>query len=165
MSNLFERIVNRADKFVSAVNKKMNWVACAAALILLILFCVNIVLRYLGYPIKGSNDIAQVISVVMVSFAIGYTHVQKHHISISVLTAHLSPMSQRILASFSNILSLGLVVLLTWQLCALARRIWLSGEVSTTLRFIIHPFIFAEALGCALLCLVIAVDFLKTLRK
>jgi TRAP-type mannitol/chloroaromatic compound transport system permease small subunit len=40
-----------------------------------------------------------------------------------------------------------------------------SGEVSATLQMPAYPFIFGIAIGCALLCLLLIADFIKSLQR
>jgi hypothetical protein len=48
-----------------------------------------------------------------------------------------------------------------WQINKLARTLWMTGEVTETLRIIYYPFTYGVALGCFLLALVLLVEFLK----
>lgn len=153
------------DRITKTANKGLNWIACATAAVMVLLVCCDIVLRYSGHPIKGSNDLVSIISLVMIAFAIGYTQVQKRHIAVVFILERFSTRIQRVITRFTSILSLGLFIILTWQSCALARRIWLSGEVSTTLRFPIYPFVYALALGCFFMCLAITADIINSWRK
>jgi TRAP-type C4-dicarboxylate transport system permease small subunit len=153
------------ERIAHTINKKANWIACGAAAIMMAFVCCDVVLRYFGHPIKGSNDVVQLLSVVLVVFAMGYTQILKRHAFVVVVVSRLSPRTQRIIAGITSILSIGLFILVAWQSCALAGRAWLSGELSMTLRIPFYPLIYGLALGCVLMCLVLAIDFLKSLSK
>jgi TRAP-type C4-dicarboxylate transport system permease small subunit len=155
----------RFERIATTINKKANWIACGAAAIMMAFVCCDIILRYFGHPIKGSNDVVQLLSVLLVAFAMGYTQVLKRHASVSLVISRFSPRAQGIIASITSILSIGLFIMVAWQIYALAGRTWLSGELSMTLRIPFYPLIYGLALGCVLMCLVLAVDFLKSLGK
>jgi len=155
----------RFERIATTINKKANWIACGAAAIMMAFVCCDVILRYFGHPIKGSNDVVQLLSVVLVVFAMGYTQVLKRHAFIVLAVSRLSLRAQGVIASITSILSIGLFVLVTWQSCALAGRTWLSGEVSMTLRLPFYPLMYGLALGCVLMCLVLVVDLRKSLGK
>lgn len=53
----------------------------------------------------------------------------------------------------------------TWQIVKLASNYWEMGSVSESLHIIFFAFIYAVALGCAFLCLVLLLDLLKSLAQ
>jgi TRAP-type C4-dicarboxylate transport system permease small subunit len=53
--------------------------------------------------------------------------------------------------------------LVAWQVFVFATTIWKRSETSETLRIIYYPFVYAVAFCCALLALVLFIDFVKLL--
>lgn len=157
--------IGHFERLIHKINRKANWIACGAVLAMTALICSDVTLRYFLRPIKGSNDIVQILSVVLVAFAMGYTLVLKRHASITLFLSHLSSRARGIVCSITNILSIGLFVVLAWRSCVLARRMWISGEVSMTIGIPIYPLIYCVALGALLLCLVLVADLFKSLRE
>jgi C4-dicarboxylate transporter DctQ subunit len=82
-----------------------------------------------------------------------------------LFVARFSKRSQGVIGSITGILSLGLFSLITWQCIVLGNDIRRAGEVSMTALLPFYPYIYAVAFGCALLTLVILVDFIKSLVK
>lgn len=158
-------VTSAFERIVSTINRRANWIACFAAAAMMAFVCYDVVARYLGHPVTGSNDITQFLSVILVAFAMGYTQVLKRHMSVSLVIARLSPRAQRFTASITTILSLALFILLAWKSCSLARRMWLSHEGTSTLGIPTYLLVYSIALGCVLICLVLAVDLLGSLRK
>ena len=58
-----------------------------------------------------------------------------------------------------------LFVILSWQSVLYAMDLKESGEVSMTVQMPIHPFVFGISIGCALVSLVLALDFYKSLKR
>ena len=84
---------------------------------------------------------------------------------MELLVARFSPRAQGIVDSLTGILSLGIFSLVTWQSIALANDMRRAGETSMTSLQPFYPYIYAIAFGCALLCLVILVDLMKSVVK
>jgi hypothetical protein len=60
---------------------------------------------------------------------------------------------------------MGLFGVATWQLLKLASHYWEMGLLSETLKVIFFPLVYAVALGCAFISLVLLLDFLKSLAE
>jgi hypothetical protein len=52
-----------------------------------------------------------------------------------------------------------------FQLAKYATNLWDTGELTETLRIVYYPFVYAVALGCAVLSLAFLTEFLKTFLK
>jgi TRAP-type mannitol/chloroaromatic compound transport system permease small subunit len=65
--------------------------------------------------------------------------------------------------AISSFLCMIFFALVAWQTAVFATTIWKRGETSETLRIIYHPFVYLVAVCCALLVLVLLIDFLKSL--
>ena len=67
--------------------------------------------------------------------------------------------------TFVSLLGLALFILLAWRSYDFGRVLQLSGEVSMTQRIPFYPFVYAMALSCVFISLVLVVEFLKSLMK
>ena len=155
---LFDRIVRWLSKFCDQI-------AQVGLFAMFLLIAINILLRKLWKPIFGTYDYACFLSAIVVAFAMAHCAVQKGHTQVDLFVARFSQRAQGVIGSITGILSLGLFSLITWQCIALANDIRRAGEVSMTSLLPFYPYIYAVAFGCALLSLVILVDFIKSLVK
>jgi len=81
------------------------------------------------------------------------------------LVARLPKRTQALIDSLMFFFAMVMFGLATWQIFELANHYWRIGLLSETLKIIFFPFIYVVALGCALLCLALLVDFLRSLSQ
>jgi TRAP-type C4-dicarboxylate transport system permease small subunit len=153
------------DKVVSSVTRFFDRVAQAGVAAMMLLVVGNILMRIAWKPIFGTYDYVEFIGALMVAFALGYCAVQKGHISVELVIARLPERVQGIVGSITNILSLVIFGLITWQCLLFAHDTWRVGGTSMGALVPNYPYIYGVAFGIALLCLVILVDLGKSLVK
>jgi TRAP-type C4-dicarboxylate transport system permease small subunit len=142
-----------------------DYIAQAAVVVMMLLVVGNILLRIVWKPILGTYDLAGFIGAIIVAFAIAYCSLQKGHIQVEFLMERFSGRVQGIIGSVTGILSLGIFSLATWQCIVLANDMRRTGEVSMSAHISFYPYIYGVAFGCALLCLVILIDLIKSVVK
>lgn len=145
------RLLNRILIFMSGV--------FLAALIILI--CLNIVMRVVWVPVAGTFELVGFFGAVLTAFALGYTQNRKGHIAVDVLINFFSERTQRILTVINGALCTGFFSLAAWRIAKWSTTILRSGEVTETLRIVFYPFSYAVALGCGVLALVCLTELLK----
>jgi TRAP-type C4-dicarboxylate transport system permease small subunit len=155
--------VERFDRTVRLLSKFCDRIAQAGLFAMFLLIFINILLRKFWKPIFGAYDYTCFLSAIVVAFAMAHCAVQGGHTQVDLFVTRFSRRGQGMIGSLIGILSLGLFSLVTWQCIVLANDMRRSGEVSMTSLFPFHPYIYAVAFGCALLSLVILVDFIKSL--
>lgn len=153
------------ESIVSWVSKVCDKIAQAGLFAMLLLTTSNIVLRKFGKPIYGAYDYVCFISTIVVAFAIAHCAVKKGHTQVELLVARFPRRVQGVVDSITGILSFGIFSLITWQSIALGNDMRRAGELSMTSLEPFYPYIYAIAFGCALLCLVILVDVMKSVVK
>jgi len=153
------------DRVVRLLSKSGDRIAQLAAVVMMLIVVGNIVSRFVGKPIFGTYDYVCFIAVIMVALALAYCAVQRGHISVELVVARLPQRAQGIIGSITGILSLGIFGLITWQCVVLANDMWRLGETTMTALLPFYPYIYVTAFGCALLCLVILGDLIKSLVK
>ena len=132
---------------------------------MMLLACSNMIARIPGYPIKGTYELVGFFAAIVAAFALGYTQLQKGHTRVDILTSRLPLRAQVIIDTIIHFFSLVIFALLSWRVAVFAGSYWKAGEVSETLNIIFYPFTYAVALGCAFICLVLLLDFLRTLAQ
>jgi len=144
---------------------RINYLAGAAVVAMMLLTCVDIVMRFFGKPLPGVYDLVGFLGVVSVSFALAYTSVQRGHVAVDILMERLPQRAQFRLLSIGNMASAAFFLFLTWQSFLYAMELFDSGEVSMTVGMPIHPFVFGMSAGCGLLSLVLIMDAVLFLRR
>jgi len=142
---------------------KIGW---GILLVMMFLTIVDVIGRkFFSAPITGSYELTEFLLALLVFCSIGYTQIQKGHIATDALVSRFSPRTQALIESTVYLISLGITSVMTWQLVAQAKRLWLGKNVTGVLHLPIHPFVIAAAFGSLLFCLALLVDFFNSLEK
>jgi TRAP-type C4-dicarboxylate transport system permease small subunit len=128
---------------------------------MILMTCMNIFSRLFWDPVKGTYELMGYFGALVTAFALGYTQLKKAHIAVDVLVSQFSQKMQLMLQGFNCLVCFIFFSIAGWQINKLARTLWMTGEVTETLRIIYYPFTYGVALGCFLLALVLLVEFLK----
>ncbi|WP_247648316.1 TRAP transporter small permease [Pseudodesulfovibrio sp. zrk46] len=98
-------------------------------------------------PIFGSEEIVGILGIVVVGFALPYTHYQKSHIGVEILVRKLSKRTRRALKLLTDSATLFLVGIITWRMFLYAQSQAESGEVSMNLELPEYMVIYILAIG------------------
>ena len=152
-------------KYLTRAGKAFNILACAAVIAMMLLSTADVVLRLFGKPIPGTYELVGFLGTVVVSFALAFTSMGKGHIAVEILVEKLPSRAQLAIEAFCNLIGALLFGVIAYQAILYALDFRKSGEVSATLQMPAYPFIFGIAIGCALLCLLLIADFIKSLQR
>lgn len=130
-----------------------------------LMICAEIVARFFYRPIEGTYEIVGFLAAIMISLAMAYTQVERGHIAIEILVSRLAKRTQATIDAINWFISIILFALITWRLCVYAADLRHTGQLSATLWWPLYPFVYVVALGSAGLCLVLFVDFYKSLLQ
>jgi TRAP-type C4-dicarboxylate transport system permease small subunit len=145
--------------------KYCDYIAYAGICAMMMVTVLEMVFRKFGKPIPGTYDVIGLIQVVLVSCAIPYCTFQKGHIRVEMFVQRLPRRAQTIIGTFIDLLSVAFFVVVTWQCFVFGNAMRRAGEVTMSAFIPQHPFIFVMALSCAVLCLLIFYEFLKSITK
>jgi TRAP-type C4-dicarboxylate transport system permease small subunit len=157
-------MVNPEKQILSTVDL-FNWVAAGALVIMMVITCCDVVLRFFRHPIPGTYEIVGLLGTVIISFSLAYTTAQKGHIAVEFIVSKFGRRAQNSIDAVNDFLALILFALITWQSALYALDLKASNEVSLTVQIPIHPFVFGISLGCGLVCFVLALDLYKSIRR
>lgn len=121
--------------------------------------------KFFASPVTGSYEVTEFMLALFVFFSLGYTQAKKGHIAIDLFLMKLSPRAQAYFDCAVNLVSMGLSLLMTWQLLVHAKRLYLGHTVTGVLHLPIYPFFIAAAVGTFFYFLVLLVDFFKSLEE
>lgn len=140
------------------VNKGFAALAGTALLALMFITVIDVVLRNLGLQVAGSFELIGWLSAMAMGLSLGYVQINKGHVAITAISERFRGRTVAIAAFVSSLLSLMLVVLLTYYTVRLGIIQKASGSLSDTLRFLVYPWVFVLAAGLGALGLALLVD-------
>jgi TRAP-type C4-dicarboxylate transport system permease small subunit len=151
------------DQWSRRLTQLLAAIGAAAVAGMIALTVGNIGLRILWKPIKGSVELIGFLGAVAAAFALGYAQVHRSHIAVDILTQRFSKRTRAGLEGLNRILGAAFFLVAGWQLVRYGTTLWRTGELTETLRIAYHPVVFAVALGCAVMALVLVVEVLRML--
>lgn len=158
-------MLRRPIKYIEETGKGFNILACAAVVVMMLLSTADVILRLFGKPIPGTYELVGFLGAIVVSFALVFTSMEKGHIAVEILVEKLPQRAQLSIEAVCNLIGALLFGVIAYQAVLYALDMKQSGEVSLTLQMPPYPFIFGIAAGCALLCLLLVADFIKSVQR
>lgn len=152
------------DRWIEQTARGLNWVAGGSVSAMMLLTVVDVVMRLFRRPITGAYEIVGLLGAIFVSFSLAQTSVERGHIAVDVLVQKLPPGIQAAVQGLNDLVCTVLFAMVTWQCIKYAAHIRAFGEVSMTLQVPIYPFIYGIAIGCGMLCLVLAMNLLRSIQ-
>jgi len=154
------------EKAVTGISSSFNMIASAALMLMMVLSCADIFMRYLfSRPITGTYDVVGLSGAVLVSFALPYTMLKKGHVAVELLVQSLSRGKQLVIETFSHLLGISLFLVMVWQAILLSRDMKAAGEVTPTVHLPFYPIVYCMALCFFILSLAILVNLLRVWTK
>lgn len=154
------------EKAVTAASDFFNMIASAALVLMMVLSCADIFMRYLfSKPITGTYDIVGLSGAVLAAFSLPYTMLKKGHVAVEILIQSLSRGKQLAIETFSHVLGISLFLVLVWQAILLSKDMKAAGEVTPTLLLPFYPIVYCMALCFFFLSLAILVNLLHVWTK
>ncbi len=125
-------------RYTSALRRIVNLLAAVAAIaivIMILVTCVDVVGRRIGYPLKGTYDIVELLSAIMIAGALPYTTAYKGHVAIEFVLQKLSRRGRFILDAIIRGASILMFGFLTWRFIQYGGELRASGQVTLTLQW------------------------------
>ena len=157
MFSLFKFTARKAPLIISSI----------ALVIMMLVVVVHVIGRnFFSSPLYGGVEIISLSGVVLISFALGYTQLQKAHIVVEVLVSRLPKSLRTPLAVFVMLVNLFTVTLLIWgAFDYFWDAVIKPGSYTLVLHLPSAPFRFIWLLGCAAIWGYFLYDFVQLLRK
>jgi TRAP-type C4-dicarboxylate transport system permease small subunit len=146
-------------------NKILIILGGIAVMALMLLATGNVVLRIFSVPYRGAYEIVSFLGAVVIAFALGFTQKTKSNIVVDILTERFSKELQIVIDKIADLVIMIFFGIACWQIYVWGIKICDSREVSETLKIPFYPFVFAVAIGFAVLSFTAFVDFLKKLFR
>ncbi|MCF8144990.1 MAG: TRAP transporter small permease [Deltaproteobacteria bacterium] len=163
------------ERPVKTLVRYMYYVAGAALVLMMVITCVDIVLRlsvtlYARYgwevlspfqPLPGTYELVCFLGSTAAAFAMAHTLVESGHVAVSVLVRLFSEKTQAVFQIVTSSMAFIFFGLLSWQSVVYAQKLKKWGEVSMTLELPYYPFVYGMALSAAAVCLVLLVTVIS----
>jgi TRAP-type C4-dicarboxylate transport system permease small subunit len=171
--------MNPLEKSSKSLAKMLYWIAGAAIVTMMLLTCVDVVLRFCVTlyhdfrwefltpfrPIPGTYELVRFLGTIAAAFAMAHTSVEAGHVAVSIVVRLFPARVQALIETITTTFGLIFFAIVSWQSVVYAMDLKASGEVSLTLQLPFYPFIYGIGFAAAAVCLVLLTDLSKSLVR
>jgi TRAP-type C4-dicarboxylate transport system permease small subunit len=153
---------------INRLTRYWSYLGMAAMMGMVLIVAIDVAGRYLfNKPIDGSTDIIEIMMVIVVYSCLAYGATEDKHVRIDILYNRLSPVIKGYVDIITSILSILIVVLISWQLGERAINIIYNppGPTTTYYGWELMPFIAFAAFGSALLAVQLCTWFFLSVKQ
>ena len=159
-------VLSKFEKFNHRLCSWFEWIGIAGILLIMVITCIDVVgAKAFKLPLLGAIDIVMLFQIVAISFAASMTLITGKHIQVEFFFNLLPKRAQAVINSIVLLLSLGLFILIVWRLGVLGYSFQSSGEYSATAYIPLYPFAYGVAFASIPVCLILLLEFLKSLME
>ncbi|WP_071394155.1 TRAP transporter small permease [Bacillus tuaregi] len=141
---------------INRLTRYLSYVGMVVMMGMVLLVTIDVAARYVfNNPINGSTDIIEIMMVIVVYSCLAYGATEDKHVRIDFLYSRLSTVARGYVDIVTSILSILIVVLISWQLGERAVNIINNppGPTTTYFGWELMPFIAFASFGSALLAI------------
>ncbi len=148
-------------KGVKGISVVMNAIAGLGLTFIMVLTCLDVILRCFKSPIVGTYELVAFTGGVIIGFAVPMTSWARAHVYVDVLIQKL-PQERRTIANiFTRLMVIAFFIIASVNLFKHGFDLLKTHEVSPTLQLPFYPVVLGIAVACVLECLVIIADIIK----
>ena len=156
---------NNSFKFLDKFSDVLKIIGAVSLAGMMFLTVIDVIGRYFKHPIFGSVELVGFLATIVIATALPYTHKMDGHVGVEILVRLLSEKAQTWIKICTQILSLGLFILVTWQMFLYAHDIHETGEVSMNLEFPIYYIVYLLAFGLLIFSITIVESIITNIMK
>jgi TRAP-type C4-dicarboxylate transport system permease small subunit len=130
----------------------------------MLLVVANVIYRFFGHTIRGTYELIELIIIVPVAFALGYTAREDAHVNVTLLISRLPSRIRKIFETVNDVFSLAMWWLAAWVGIGIISTRWLQEETDM-LNIPIPLFRLAWVIGLFFFGLVYLVDIINRFRN
>jgi TRAP-type C4-dicarboxylate transport system permease small subunit len=157
--------VNLYAKVVDSVAHVMTWIGMCVITGMMILTCMDVVLRYFGYPIRGAYDITRVLGSVIFSLPIAYSYIKGYQVAVDSVFRRTPRIVRAIVDSIICLFSMVITLMIAWRAIYLGYDLYVKGRVTDTIPIPLWPFIYIMVLGFVVYALALLAEHLKAIKR
>jgi TRAP-type C4-dicarboxylate transport system permease small subunit len=153
-------------KWVDAITNLMNRCAYGILFAMMMLTVTDVVLRKLfSKGILGTLEMTEFMMVGLVLFALGRVERLDRNISVDLVMKHMSRRVRLMVEMITRLICFIFFSLVTASVLVYARAMKASHEATVDLWIPRYPFVYAAAVGCAVLALVLLMKCLTDIME
>jgi TRAP-type C4-dicarboxylate transport system permease small subunit len=152
--------MQRFDKLLELIQKWMKTFGAICLMGMASVTLCDVIMRYFGYPIFGSEEIVMFLATLVVAFTLPYAHTQKSHIGVEILVRLFSCRTKKIIYFITDIVTTVFFALVAWRIFLYAGKERKAGTVSLNLEFPEYYIIYALSFCFMIFVLFIIKDLL-----
>lgn len=100
---------------------------------MILVTCVDVIGRRLGYPLKGAYDLVEILGAITITGALPYTTACKGHVAIEFLPHKLSARGRIVLSTLVALIFIAVFAFLTWRFVQYGIELKASNQGMVTL--------------------------------
>lgn len=144
---------------------KLNSVSGFCLVGMMVLSCMDIILRFFRMPIPGTYEIVSFLSAIMLSFAMAQTTLDRAHVSVEILVSKLPKKIRQGIYIITTSVTLILLATISIESFKYGNFFKESGELSLTLQLPFYPILYGMGVAFFISCLIPIVDILMVIFK
>ena len=145
------------------LSRVINFIGGSSLAFIMFLTVADIILRSFRRPILGTYEIVAFSGAVVIGFSLPYTSWMRGHVYTDFLILRFSQKIRNVFNILTRCLSIGLFMMIGWNLIMFGIDLKKAGEVSPTLTMPFYPVAYGLGICSFIQCLVLLCDILKTL--
>lgn len=157
--------MRRLAGWMDTAAARLNGVAAAAIVAMMLLTVADVVLRLFRMPIPGTYEVVGFLGAAIIAFSLAYTASERGHITVDFLVQRFPRRAQAFFDAVNEMAASVFFGLIAFAGIHAASDMKRAGEVSLTLELPTYSILYGIAAGCALLALVLLRDFLVSVKR
>jgi TRAP-type C4-dicarboxylate transport system permease small subunit len=129
-----------------------------ALTLMMLLTVADVLLRAAGRPLVGTYEVVALSLALVIGFTIPKVSLDRGHIRVDLVIERVSRRTKNILNTFTRLICIGLFLIISYNLFAVANELRASGEVSPTIQLPAYPLAYGVAICCFIECFVFVLD-------
>jgi TRAP-type C4-dicarboxylate transport system permease small subunit len=160
------KVLDSATKVTTSLSRGLNIAATVVLALMMMMSVADVLLRHtLKWAIPDSQELVEFMMICVAFWAMAWCAVKKGHVAVDLLVLRFSPRTRAIFDSFTYFFAFFFCAVVSWRVFLEAPIVMDFGSASLLLQVPTYPFYFALALGLAVLCLVILIQFIQLVHK
>jgi TRAP-type transport system small permease protein len=154
------------SRLLRLVNNTCLLVGVVCMLFMAAVVATNVIGRYFFHsPFPATMEIVGLAAAVLISSALFPSQLAERNISVPIIVEKLGPRALKVFTASSLALSLCIVAILIWTGAGFGREMFMKHEKTNVLLMPLGPFRLIWVLGCVLLFIILAIQFVQALQK
>lgn len=120
---------------------------------------------FFNTPIFGSEEIVGILGIIVIGFALPYTHYQGSHIGVEILVRRFPKRVRNAIKLVTDTATLALIGTITWRMFLYAGAEAESGTVSMNLELPEYMVVYVLSFGFFVYSLCIIMDIIRYFKK